>query len=65
MDEPIDWAELVRRRKAHGPRLIGELKEWGEGKPDEYEWDRGIVLDTLFDGLEDEIKRVNTKLGLK
>ena len=35
-----------------------------ERKHHEHKWKNGI-LDTIFDGLEEEIKRVNKKLGLE
>ena len=48
------------------PILLGKEPKWGEGKPDEYEWKKGILdKDKFFEGLEDEIERVNKKLGLE
>lgn len=47
------------------PKLIGEIKEWGEPTEDKYEWDKGILdKDKFFAGLEDEIERVNQNLGV-
>lgn len=54
------WEDVISGKKPKEPPVspIGQSK-----KPYVHVWNNGI-LDTLFDGLEDEIERVNKKLGL-
>lgn len=73
--DKIDWGKLVKEREEErekkrlsGFRMPGsfEPKPWGVGEHIEYEWDKGILNeDVFFAGLEDEIERVNKKLGLE
>lgn len=67
--EKLDWKKLVEEREQiclsgirQGTGL--EPEQWGDGEHYEHIWKNGI-LDTLFDRLEEEIERVNKKLGLE
>ena len=53
-----DWDDVVRPRKSVPLELDIEIGMSQSGTLDKYVPDNGI-LDTLFDGLEDEIERVN------
>ena len=56
-----DWEDVIsgRKPKSRSVMTIGMSKS---GTLDKYKPNNGI-LDTLFDGLEDEIERVNKLMG--